>query len=172
MHEQDHPPRLHERHAGAEPVTAVPDKRKNQAADLSRGERRCLVFGFSQNRCVEIPPLTRQDVCCPTSVFRLPLGGKLSPKVTDEGATLYPTQREKNIVTLSKRSCTAGSPATLGTRSPPHPTRLAPAHLPPKGKAMGTCCAVRHRKRWGRVRRSAASDTTPPRRARRTTPPH
>ncbi len=25
----------------------------------------------------------------------LPLGGKLSPKVTDEGATLYPTEQKK-----------------------------------------------------------------------------
>ena len=34
----------------------------------------------------------RQGVGNPTTPW-LPLGGKLSPKVTDEGATLYPTER-------------------------------------------------------------------------------
>ena len=72
----------------------------------------------------------------PNHVHRLPPGGKLSPQVTDEGATLYPTEREKNTVALSKRRRTAGPPAPLGTRSPPHPTRLTPGHLPPEGKAM------------------------------------
>ena len=75
-------------------------------------------------------------------VRRLPLGGKLSPQVTDEGATLYPTQQKnqrrssapstrlpRSIGTLGAKPCSIG---TLGTGSPPHPTRLTPAHLPPK----------------------------------------
>ena len=64
-------------------------------------------------------------------VRRLPLGGKLSPKVTDEGATLYPTEGQKEhrcldgTIVRHRFSCHVGyeiapssDPADAGPPSP------------------------------------------------------
>ena len=70
-----------------------------------------------------------------TYLRRLPLGGKLSPKVTDEGAILYPTFPCRRIrLSPGRRS----SPAPLGESVAPSSAPVcALGHLPPKGKALG-----------------------------------
>ncbi len=66
---------------------------------------------------------------------RLPLGGKLSPKVTDEGAILYPTFPCRKRVLSPRR---LPSPAPLGESIAPSSAPVcALGHLPPEGKAMG-----------------------------------
>ena len=70
-----------------------------------------------------------------TYLRRLPLGGKLSPKVTDEGAILYPTFPCRRIrLSPGRRS----SPAPLGESVAPSSAPVcALGHLPPEGKALG-----------------------------------
>ncbi len=62
--------------------------------------------------------------------------GKLSPKVTDEGATGLPNGAKKHSV-----GATGGSPSFLqgkvGYQIAPHPTRLRRPTFPPQGKALG-----------------------------------
>ena len=65
---------------------------------------------------------------------RLPLGGKLSPKVTDEGAILYPTFPCRRRDLSPQR---LPSPAPLGQSVAPSSDPASPAHLPPEGKALG-----------------------------------
>ena len=66
---------------------------------------------------------------------RLPLGGKLSPKVTDEGAILYPTFPCRKIGLSPQR---LSSPAPLGESIAPSSAPVyALGHLPPEGKALG-----------------------------------
>ena len=55
---------------------------------------------------------------------RLPLGGKLSPKVTDEGATELPNGAEEAFRWGDRREPPLFYKERLGTGSPPHPTRL------------------------------------------------
>ena len=69
---------------------------------------------------------------------RLPLGGKLSPKVTDEGATGLPNGAEEKFL-----GATFGSPRFLllqgkvGYRIAPSSAPVcALGHLPPEGKAL------------------------------------
>ena len=70
----------------------------------------------------------------PCHVQRLPLGGKLSPKVTDEGAILYPTFPCRKPLPSPLPPVRQLSSAPLGTRSPPHPSRLRRATFPPRGR--------------------------------------
>ncbi len=63
------------------------------------------------------------------------LGGKLSPKVTDEGAILYPTFpcRRRDLSPFRP-----ASPAPLGESIAPSSAPVcALGHLPPEGKALG-----------------------------------
>ncbi len=56
---------------------------------------------------------------------RLPLGGKLSPKVTDEGATDLPNGAEEKFRWGDRRYPPLFYKERLGTGSPPHPPQCA-----------------------------------------------
>ena len=79
-------------------------------------------------------------------VQRLPLGGKLSPKVTDEGAILYPTFPCRKPVPNGLPPVRRLSSAPLGTRSPPHPSRLRRATFPPRGRLRTWCAKIQSEK--------------------------
>ena len=95
-------------------------------------------------RSVAVEGLFRCPCTCPDlgrffvwgcTTQRLPLGGKLSPKVTDEGAILYPTFPCRKI-SLSPRRFPP--PAPLGESIAPSSAPVcALGHLPPEGKALG-----------------------------------
>ena len=65
---------------------------------------------------------------------RLPLGGKLSPKVTDEGATGLPNGAGEETRWGDGRESPLFYKERLGTGSPPHPTRLCRPTFPPRGR--------------------------------------
>ena len=70
---------------------------------------------------------------------RLPLGGKLSPEVTDEGATGLPNGAGEKFRWGNIRApLFCFYKERLGTGSPPHPTRLRRPTFPPRGRL----CAV------------------------------
>ena len=113
-----------------------------------------------------------------TYLRRLPLGGKLSPKVTDEGAILYPTFPCRRIrLSPGRRS----SPAPLGESVAPSSAPVcALEHLPPEGKALGlgnpplgypTPAAQRTRP-GGHTQQVRAAARKKTRRAQPTFPPH
>ena len=95
-------------------------------------------------RIVSVEGLFRTPSTCPdlgrffvwgSTTQRLPLGGKLSPKVTDEGAILYPTFPCRKIGLSPQR---LSSPAPLGESIAPSSAPVcALGHLPPEGKALG-----------------------------------
>ena len=91
------------------------------------------VVGLLRDPC-PCPDLGRFFVWGSTTQ-RLPLGGKLSPEVTDEGAILYPTFPCRKIGLSPQR---LSSPVPLGESIAPSSAPVyALGHLPPKGKALG-----------------------------------
>ena len=98
-------------------------------------------------RIVPVEGLFRCPCTCPDlgrffvwgcTTQRLPLGGKLSPKVTDEGATDLPNGAEEVL----RRGDSREPPflflqGKVGYQIAPSSDPALPAHLPPKGKALG-----------------------------------
>ena len=69
---------------------------------------------------------------------RLPLGGKLSPEVTDEGATGLPNGAEEKFRWGDRREPPSFLQGKVGYRIAPSSAPVcALGHLPPKGKALG-----------------------------------
>ena len=69
---------------------------------------------------------------------RLPLGGKLSPEVTDEGATGLPNGAEENFRWGDSWEPPSFLQGKVGYRIAPSSAPVcALGHLPPKGKALG-----------------------------------
>ena len=67
----------------------------------------------------------------------LPPGGKLSPQVTDEGATRYPTEWEKKYRCSIEKIAHRWFSCHVGYGITPSSDPASPAHLPPEGKAIG-----------------------------------
>ena len=75
-----------------------------------------------------------------------PLGGKLSPEVTDEGRPGCPTEQKKNAVEATAGRLSLFYKERLGTGSPPHPPQCAHwATFPQRGRLWsGKSCRVSH----------------------------
>ena len=103
-------------------------------------------------RIVPVEGLFRCPCTCPDlgrffvwgcTTQRLPLGGKLSPKVTDEGATGLPNGAEEKFRWGDRWQPSLFYKERLGTGSPPHPTRLCRPTFPPRGRLWGWVLSFR-----------------------------